>query len=96
LNPERKHPSLFQAIHGSAPDINGKGISNPLGTVWSIQMMLEHLGEADAAKALMRAIETFAAKATAKTPDLGGRASTREATQALCDLVRAGGKVQKM
>ena len=89
LNPERKYPSLFQAIHGSAPDIAGKGVANPLGTVWSVQMMLEHLGEADAAKALMRAIEEFASNATAKTPDLGGRASTREATDALCKLIRA-------
>ncbi len=89
LNPERKYPSLFQAIHGSAPDIAGKGLANPLGTVWSVQMMLEHLGEPDAAKALMRAIEEFAANATAKTPDLGGRASTREATDALCKLIRA-------
>ena len=89
LNPERKFPSLFQAIHGSAPDIAGKGIANPLGTVWSVQMMLEHLGEADAAKALMRAIEQFAANATAKTPDLGGRATTHQATDAICQLVRA-------
>ena len=88
LNPERKHPSLFQAIHGSAPDIAGKGVANPLGTVWSIQMMLDHLGEAEAAKALMSAIEQFAANATAKTPDIGGRASTREATEALCQLIR--------
>jgi tartrate dehydrogenase/decarboxylase/D-malate dehydrogenase len=89
LNPERKYPSLFQAIHGSAPDIAGKGVANPLGTVWSIQLMLEHLGEAEAAKALMKAIEQFAATATAKTPDLGGRANTREATQALCGLIRS-------
>ena len=89
LNPERKFPSLFQAIHGSAPDITGKGLANPLGTVWSVQMMLEHLGEADAAKVLMCTIEEFAAHATAKTPDLGGRASTREATDALCKLIRA-------
>lgn len=89
LNPERKYPSLFQGIHGSAPDIAGKGVANPLGTVWSIQMMLEHLGESDTAKGLMKAIEQFAATATAKTPDLGGRASTREATAALCQLIRA-------
>jgi tartrate dehydrogenase/decarboxylase/D-malate dehydrogenase len=88
LNPERKYPSLFQAIHGSAPDIAGKGVANPLGTVWSIQMMLEHLGETEAAKALMKAIEQFAATATAKTPDLGGSASTRAATAALCGLIR--------
>ncbi|MBZ5566361.1 MAG: tartrate dehydrogenase [Acidobacteriia bacterium] len=88
LNPERKFPSLFQAIHGSAPDIAGRGVANPLGTVWSIQMMLEHLGESEAAKPLMKAIEQFAATATAKTPDLGGRANTREATAALCELIR--------
>jgi tartrate dehydrogenase/decarboxylase/D-malate dehydrogenase len=88
LNPERKYPSLFQAIHGSAPDIAGRGVANPLGTVWSIQMMLEHLGESEAAKALMKAIEQFAATATAKTPDLGGSASTRAATAALCGFIR--------
>jgi tartrate dehydrogenase/decarboxylase/D-malate dehydrogenase len=90
LNPERKYPSLFQAIHGSAPDIAGKGIANPLGTVWSLQMMLEHLGESEAAAALLSAIEQFAAASTAKTPDLGGRATTHEATDALCKIVRAG------
>ncbi|MGZ4822590.1 MAG: tartrate dehydrogenase [Terriglobales bacterium] len=88
LNPERKYPSLFQAIHGSAPDITGKGVANPLGTVWSIQMMLEHLGETAAANAVMNVIEAFAAKSTAKTPDLGGKATTREATEALCKLIR--------
>jgi tartrate dehydrogenase/decarboxylase/D-malate dehydrogenase len=90
LNPERKFPSLFQAIHGSAPDIAGRGIANPLGTVWSVQMMLEYLGEAEAAGKLMSAIEQFAATSKAKTPDLGGRANTREATEALCGLIRAG------
>jgi tartrate dehydrogenase/decarboxylase/D-malate dehydrogenase len=89
LNPERKFPSLFQAIHGSAPDIAGKGIANPLGTVWSIQMMLDHLGETEAAGKLMSAIEQFASTSKAKTPDLGGRATTREATDALCALIRA-------
>jgi tartrate dehydrogenase/decarboxylase / D-malate dehydrogenase len=92
LNPERQYPSLFQAIHGSAPDITGKGIANPLGTIWSVQMMLEHLGESDAAAALMRAIEEFAAKSTAKTPDLGGSATTHQATDAVCQLVRTAVK----
>ena len=59
LNPERKYPSLFQAIHGSAPDISGRGIANPVGTVWSVQLMLAHLGETQAAAALMRAIESL-------------------------------------
>ena len=90
LNPERKFPSLFQAIHGSAPDIAGKGIANPLATIWSVQMMLDHLGETAAAAALMKAIEKFAAESPAKTADLGGKATTREATDAICAMVRRG------
>ncbi len=89
LNPERKYPSLFQAIHGSAPDISGRGIANPLGTIWSVQLMLDHLGEKKAAAALMTAIETLVREGQGKTPDLGGRASTQQATDALCDLLRA-------
>ncbi|MFI5090999.1 MAG: tartrate dehydrogenase [Terriglobales bacterium] len=89
LNPERKYPSLFQAIHGSAPDISGRGIANPLGTIWSVQLMLDHLGEKKAAAALMTAIEALVREGRGKTPDLGGRASTQQATDALCDLLRA-------
>ena len=89
LNPERRYPSLFQAIHGSAPDITGRGIANPLGTIWSVQLMLDHLGEKNAAAALMTAIETLMREGRVRTPDLGGRASTKEMTDALCDLVRA-------
>lgn len=89
LNPERKYPSLFQAIHGSAPDIAGRGVANPLATIWSVQMMLDHLGAAAPAAALMKAIEKFAAESPAKTADLGGRATTREATDAICRMVRA-------
>jgi len=91
LNPERKYPSLFQAIHGSAPDISGRGIANPLGTIWSVQLMLDHLGEKQAAAALMGAIETLVREGRARTPDLGGRATTEEVTDALCDLIRARG-----
>ena len=91
LNPERKYPSLFQAIHGSAPDISGRGIANPLGTIWSVQLMLDHLGEKQAAAALMSAIETLVRDGRARTPDLGGRATTEEVTDALCDLIRARG-----
>lgn len=90
LNPERKYPSLFQAIHGSAPDIAGKGIANPLATIWSVQMMLDHLGEAESAGVLMKAIERFAAESPAKTADLGGRATTSEATDAIRKLIRGG------
>lgn len=90
LNPERKYPSLFQAIHGSAPDIAGKGVANPLATIWSIQLMLNHLNETEAAKGLMSAIEQYAAGTYPKTADLGGRATTREVTAALCEIVRSG------
>jgi tartrate dehydrogenase/decarboxylase/D-malate dehydrogenase len=88
LNPERKFPSLFQAIHGTAPDIAGRGIANPLGTVWSLQLMLDHVGEGEAAAMLMSAIERYAADSRAKTADLGGNATTREAIDALCAQLR--------
>ena len=88
LNPERKYPSLFQAIHGSAPDISGQGIANPLGTIWSVQLMLDHLGEKQAAAVLMNAIEAQVREGHARTPDLGGRATTKEVTDALCDRIR--------
>src|SRR5687768_10359943 len=74
LNPERRFPSMFEPIHGSAFDIAGKGIANPVGTFWSATMMLEHLGEAAAASRLMRAIERVTADPTLHTPDLGGDA----------------------
>lgn len=77
INPERKHPSMFEPVHGSAPDIAGKGIANPIGQIWSAAMMLDHLGQADAAGAIMRAIErALAADDREVTPDLGGRAGT--------------------
>ncbi len=89
LNPERKYPTLFEAIHGSAPDISGRGIANPLGTIWSVHLMLDHLGEKEPAAALMAAIETLMREEQGRTPDLGGHASTQQATDALCDLIRA-------
>jgi tartrate dehydrogenase/decarboxylase / D-malate dehydrogenase len=76
LNPEGKFPSLFEPVHGSAPDIAGKGIANPVGQIWSAAMMLEHLGEVDAAKAIVSAIETVLAEERLRTRDLGGRADT--------------------
>jgi tartrate dehydrogenase/decarboxylase/D-malate dehydrogenase len=82
LNPERKFPSMFEPIHGSAFDITGKGLANPIATFWTASLMLEHLGESRAAARIMRAIE----KATAQkvfTPDLGGSARTRDVTQAV-------------
>jgi tartrate dehydrogenase/decarboxylase/D-malate dehydrogenase len=81
LNPERNFPSMFEPIHGSAFDITGKGIANPIATFWTAAMMLEHLGEAKAAVRLMRAIETVTANRVF-TPDLGGSACTRDVTAA--------------
>jgi tartrate dehydrogenase/decarboxylase / D-malate dehydrogenase len=82
LNPERKFPSMFEPIHGSAFDITGKGVANPIATFWTASMMLEHLGEAAAAARIMQAIEAVTAKKVF-TPDLGGNARTRDVTQAV-------------
>lgn len=87
LNPERKFPSMFEPIHGSAFDIAGKGIANPIGPFWSASMMLEHLGEPAAAARLMRAIEHATADRALHPPDLGGKATTRDVTQAVCEAV---------
>jgi tartrate dehydrogenase/decarboxylase/D-malate dehydrogenase len=84
LNPERRFPSMFEPIHGSAFDITGKGIANPVGTFWSAVMMLEHLGEPAAAARLMRAIERVTADVSLHTPDLGGTATTDKVTEAVC------------
>src|SRR5262245_46624220 len=84
LNPERRFPSMFEPIHGSAFDITGKGIANPVATFWTASMMLEHLGERDAAHRLMGAIEKVTGKRI-HTPDLGGEATTEIVTAAVCD-----------
>jgi tartrate dehydrogenase/decarboxylase/D-malate dehydrogenase len=84
LNPERHFPSMFEPIHGSAFDITGKGVANPIATFWTASLMLEHLGEAKAAARLMSAIEKVTAKKIF-TPDLGGRARTREVTDAVLE-----------
>src|SRR5579885_1926207 len=83
LNPERRFPSMFEPIHGSAFDITGKGVANPIGTFWTASMMLEHLGEAAAARRLMAAIERVTADPALHTPDLGGRATTAQVTAAV-------------
>ncbi|PWT76595.1 MAG: tartrate dehydrogenase [Proteobacteria bacterium] len=88
LNPERKYPSMFEPIHGSAFDIAGKGIANPVGTFWSAAMMLDHLGEKQAAARLMAAIEAVTAKHVF-TPDLSGKAKTLDVTAAVCDAIEA-------
>ncbi len=76
---------MFEPIHGSAFDIMGQGLANPVGTFWSAVMLLEHLGEAEAAKRLMQAVETVTANLALHTRDLGGKATTAEVTQAICD-----------
>ena len=88
LNPERTFPSMFEPIHGSAFDIMGKGIANPIGTFWSSVMLLEHLGQKPAAARLMKAIEQVTADARFHTPDLGGKATTTEVTEAVINAVR--------
>ena len=87
IDPERRYPSMFEPIHGSAFDIMGKGLANPVGTFWSVVMLLEHLGETDAAKRVMQAIEQVTADPALHTRDLGGTATTAEVTQAVCDLL---------
>jgi tartrate dehydrogenase/decarboxylase/D-malate dehydrogenase len=87
LNPERTFPSMFEPIHGSAFDIMGKGIANPIGTFWSAVMMLDHLGQRAAGERLMRAIERVTADKRFHTPDLGGKARTAEVTAAVIDAI---------
>lgn len=86
LNPEREYPSMFEPVHGSAPDIYGKGIANPVGQIWSAVMMLEHLGEPEAASGVMAAIESVLADGP-RTPDLGGSATTTEMGNAIAERV---------
>jgi tartrate dehydrogenase/decarboxylase / D-malate dehydrogenase len=88
LNPERRYPSMFEPIHGSAFDITGKGIANPIGTFWTATMMLDHLGEKPASDRLMRAIEKVTADPSLHTPDLGGTATTRKVTDATIAAIR--------
>ncbi len=89
IDPERRYPSMFEPIHGSAFDIMGKGLANPIGTFWSVVLLLEHLGEADAARRVMAAIEQVTADPRLHTRDLGGSATTVEVTRAVCGLLAA-------
>jgi tartrate dehydrogenase/decarboxylase/D-malate dehydrogenase len=88
LNPERDTPSMFEPIHGSAFDITGKGVANPVATFWTAAMMLDHLGERLAADRLMRAVEAVTANPDLHTPDLGGNATTRMVTNAVIEALR--------
>jgi len=89
IDPEHRYPSMFEPIHGSAFDIMGKGLANPVGTFWSVVMMLEHLGETAAAKQVMNSIEQVTANPALHTGDLGGKATTAQVTQAVCELLAA-------
>ena len=88
IDPERRHPSMFEPIHGSAFDITGKGIANPVATFWTASQMLDHLGETNASARLMRAVEKVCAEGI-MTPDVGGSATTQEVTDAVCEAIRA-------
>lgn len=90
INPERAYPSMFEPVHGSAPDIAGRFIANPVGQIWAAAMMLEHLGEPEAAGLVMQAIEkTLENQATPRTPDMGGTAGTRELGAAIVQNIPA-------
>jgi tartrate dehydrogenase/decarboxylase/D-malate dehydrogenase len=89
LDPERRFPSLFEPIHGSAPDNAGQGIANPAGAIWSAAMMLEHLGHAESGKRILDALEAVLASGV-KTRDLGGDANTVEVTDAVIAHIRNG------
>jgi len=83
INPARTHPSMFEPIHGSAPDIAGRGIANPIGAIWAGALMLDHLGRRDVHDRIIGAIERVVASGTARTPDLGGSATTRQVADAV-------------
>ncbi|HUF20356.1 MAG TPA: isocitrate/isopropylmalate family dehydrogenase, partial [Burkholderiales bacterium] len=86
INPDKKFPSLFEPVHGSAPDIYGKKIANPVGQIWSAAMMLEHLGHADASAAIMQAIEGCLQDGP-RTPDVGGKAKTEDMGKAIAAAI---------
>jgi tartrate dehydrogenase/decarboxylase/D-malate dehydrogenase len=88
IDPERRFPSMFEPIHGAAFDITGKGIANPIGALWTAALMLDHLGEKEAALRLMNAVERVTASGL-HTPDLGGKATTRQVTSSVCDAIHS-------
>src|SRR5246500_4435976 len=88
INPEREYPSMFEPVHGSAPDIAGRGIANPIGQIWSGAMMLDHFGESAAAAAVERAIAEVLAEGGTRTPDLGGNAGTKDLGAAITAAIR--------
>jgi tartrate dehydrogenase/decarboxylase/D-malate dehydrogenase len=87
LNPERQFPSMFEPVHGSAPDIYGKGIANPIGQIWSGALMLDHLGHSQAGAAIVKAIEEVLVSGP-RTPDIGGTAKTADVGMAIAEAMR--------
>ena len=85
INPEKEFPSMFEPVHGSAPDIAGKGIANPIAQIWSAALMLEHLGREDLAKTIVQAIENVLMEGEVKTADIGGSASTKQMGTAIIE-----------
>lgn len=87
INPQRDYPSMFEPVHGSAPDIAGRGVANPIGQIWTGALMLDHLGHSEASRAIVTAIEQVVTEKKVSTPDLGGRATTAEVGKAIATLV---------
>jgi tartrate dehydrogenase/decarboxylase/D-malate dehydrogenase len=87
INPERRFPSMFEPIHGSAPDIAGKGIANPIGAIWAGALMLDHLGRRDLRDRIVLAIEQVVAAGTLRTPDLGGQSTTKDVANAITNAI---------
>lgn len=92
INPERRFPSLFEPVHGSAPDIAGQGVANPIGQIWSAALMLDHLGEREAAAGVVEAIETVLSDPSLRTRDLGGPADTRTCGEAVAEVIAQGSR----
>ena len=88
IDPTRRYPGMFEPVHGSAPDIHGKNIANPLAAIWAGAMMLDYLGEHEAGELVMTAMEAVTASGGARTPDLGGTATTQEVTDAVVQALR--------
>lgn len=91
LNPERRYPSMFEPVHGSAPDIAGRGVANPIGQIWTAKMLLDHLGKEELGAALLDSIEAVLARGETLTPDLGGRATTTDLADAIIAELRSRG-----
>ncbi|AFW01411.1 Tartrate dehydrogenase [Gluconobacter oxydans H24] len=91
INPEKKYPSMFEPVHGSAPDIFGQNIANPIGQIWAASMMLDHLGESEAAELILKAMTDVLSQHDApRTPDMGGQARTSDVGSAIARALASG------